>query len=88
MSQKTRNTTQQNIQQYHHLIRTQNITGTQVVETDNTRQNTTGTNQKSELYPHVVDTTRNKNIYKNKNTTGKKKTRQDPYAVKGDPAIQ
>ena len=46
-SQKARNTTQQNIQQYPHLIRTQNIKKTQVIETDNTRQTTTGTKQKS-----------------------------------------
>ena len=47
ISQKARNTTQQNIQQYPHLIRTQNIKKTQVIETDNTRQTTTGTKQKS-----------------------------------------
>ena len=47
ISQKARNTTQQNIQQYPHLIRTQNIKKTQVIETENTRQTTTGTKQKS-----------------------------------------
>ena len=46
ISQKARNTTQQNIQEYPHLIRTQNIKKTQVIETDNTRQTTTGTKQK------------------------------------------